>query len=91
MTEKNAKKLTELLLTEARNMPPQEFAAFFCGGLIANVVGNMTENYWREFSKIEPCGRPGCDCHLGLMPISMKLLALLREDHQKHVDKTIAE
>lgn len=72
-------------------MEPQEFAAMFTGGIIANVVGNMPQNYWQEFSRVEPCGRPGCDCHLVLQPKIMKALETLRNDHMKYKPESLYE
>lgn len=74
-----------------RDMHPQEFKAFLCGGIIANVVGNMSDDYWREFVKVEPCGLPGCDCHLQVGESVTKALCDLREDHLKHSPQSTAE
>ena len=78
------------LFNIAKVMPPQYFKTFFAG-IVANVVGNMSERYWIEFSKIEPCGRAGCDCHLGVQREAQKLFDLLRADHQEHCETTSAE
>lgn len=48
----------------ARVMTPQEWQTWFCGAVIANVVGNLPDEYWKEAKVKVPCGRAGCDCHL---------------------------
>ncbi len=48
--------------------------------MIANIVGNMSDRYWEQFRKVEPCGRPGCDCHLTIALHGTKLFELIRED-----------
>jgi len=68
------------LLVGAAHLPPQVFKARFCG-LIGNVVANLPEEYWREFSKVEPCGRTGCDCHLELQPAFQKTFDMVRRYH----------
>jgi len=50
---------------------------------IANVVANLPDDYWEACKVINPCGRVGCNCHLGLVPNAMKLFELLREDHKE--------
>lgn len=71
------------LIQAARDNDPQVFKARFAA-LIANVVGNMSEDYWLEFVKVEPCGRAGCDCHLGVQKSGTDLFKILREDHQQY-------
>lgn len=78
-----AKRLLLCMSELSELVPPQEFKAILSGA-IASVLGNLPERYWREFSKVEPCGKPGCDCHLIVMPTATKLYACLREDYNKH-------
>ena len=56
--------LVSQLLGYAAGMHPQEFKAFFLGGIVTNVVANLPEGYFEELAKTKPCGRPGCDCHI---------------------------
>jgi len=78
------RKICSELAKIANRMSPQEFQSFF-GGVIGNMVGNMSERYWREFKQIKPCGRVGCNCHLDIVPIVMKALQALREDHEREM------
>ena len=78
-------KVTQAVLFLASELPPGDFKACFAG-MIANVVGNMPEDYWREFIKVEPCGRPGCNCHEEVQKNGAELFKLLRKDHQEHCD-----
>jgi hypothetical protein len=77
-------------LLEFAAIHPRAFRNFFCGAIVANVVGNMPDEHWAKFSKMEPCGQPGCDCHLANIGF-MTALKELREDHQRHCPKTIVE
>lgn len=75
------------IMAVARSNEPDKFAAFFCGGVIANVVGNLPEDYWVEFRKsVLPCGQPGCDCHK-MREKLMPFLEIVRADHQAAVAK----
>lgn len=80
LMDKFARETVSNLLFIARKRPT-EFQSFFCGAIICNVVGNMTAEQWAAFEKIEPCGRPGCDCHLTQPPI-IEALLLARIEHQ---------
>lgn len=79
-----------VLLKVARANGAGSFSGYFCGGIIANVIGNLTDEEFAEFNKPEPCGRTGCDCHL-LFGDLRKALAELRADHREHCVKTITE
>lgn len=59
---------------------PKEFQAALTG-IIATVVGNIPEDRWQKFIKVEPCWTPGCDCHLTLQPHGIELFKLLREEY----------
>ncbi len=74
------KMIVGLLLDYSRESQPAEFRAMFCG-LIANVVGNLPDDYWREFLRVEICSEPGCDCHKIQEPV-LAALAALRADHK---------
>lgn len=65
------------------HVEPQEFAVILIG-IMASIVGNMSQSYWREFSRVEPCGLPGCDCHLVMRPKVMQALQVLRDDYMKY-------
>ena len=70
------------LLITAASSDPKAFNAFFVG-LIANVIGNLPEDYFKAMMKVEPCGREGCDCHLMRRDEAIFLEAL-RDDHKRH-------
>jgi hypothetical protein len=71
------------VLTEvAKRRTPEEFRAFLLGGAIANSVGRLPDDYWREFMRVEPCGEPGCDCQVVAAKMVTALDAL-REDRRK--------
>lgn len=73
-------------LARAHAMPPHAFSAFLCGGIVANIIGNLPDEYWREMMRVEACGRPGCDCHV-LQEQVMQTLDAMRKDHKKNVTK----
>lgn len=54
--------VVDLLLGAAAQLDPHEFRAFLVAAN-ANTVVSLTDDYWRVFTKVEPCGQPGCDCH----------------------------
>lgn len=68
----------------ANNLPPGDFQWRFAG-MIANVVGNMPDEYWREFCKMGPCDRVGCTCHETVQK-HVELFTLMRRDHQEHCE-----
>jgi len=74
------REIVSALTAVANIATPREFQTFF-GGIIGNVVGNMSEEYWRQFREVKPCGIVGCDCHLTIVPVVMKALEAIREDH----------
>lgn len=74
----------------ARANDADYFSGYFCGGIIANVVANLTDEEFAAFVKPEPCGVTGCDCHLRFGDLR-KALVELRADHQAHCVKTIME
>jgi len=78
-----ARSLVVILLKIASHSHPQAFKAFLMGGVLANVVAALPEDYFEQMVKAEPCGRQGCDCHL-LAAEARNLLTSLREDHQRH-------
>ena len=84
------KQIVASLCAVANTMSPQEFQSFFAG-VIGNVVGNMSDRYWRAFREIKPCGRTGCDCHLTIVPIVVKALEAIREDHQRETSDHFSE
>lgn len=78
------------VLEVAKTLPPEEFKAWFCGGLITNVVGNLPEDYWAKMMPSEPCDKVGCNCHkFGAM--LMPVLDVMRTDHYEHLPKETAE
>jgi len=52
------------------------------GNIIGNTLGNLPDDYWEEFKKIETCDEPGCDCHLLAQKIMPSLIEI-REDFRK--------
>ncbi len=77
--------ISRALLTLASESYPDDFKARFAG-LVANVVGNLPEDYWRQFIIVAPCGRPGCTCHEAVQKHGADLFKLLRADHAKHCE-----
>lgn len=73
----------ERVYSIAQQMSPQQFKGWL-SGTVASIVGNMADDYWEEFSKVEPCGVSGCDCHLGVVLDVTRLFTLLREDYKEH-------
>lgn len=71
-----------LLLHMSKQCPPADFRTFLSGAIIANVVGNLSDEYWREFSKMEICDEPGCDCYVVATKL-VEALDALRDDHRK--------
>lgn len=59
--------------------------AFFTGGIIANVLGNLTDPEWQDITKdtAKPCETPGCNCHK-IRETVLSALEAFREDHKKH-------
>ena len=51
-------------------------------GVVANCIGELPEEYWKMMCAIEPCGIPGCSCHLTISPATVEYLKKLRKDWQ---------
>lgn len=81
--ENKLKGIYKDLLLLAKENDPQTFCAAFMG-TVANVIGNLPKEYFEQMVKVEPCGRVGCDCHLGLQLHGSRLLRLLREDWENN-------
>ena len=79
-TELLSKTLVATLLDGAKSMPADMFRALFSGAVVASLVGQLPEDYWRDFMKVEPCGKPGCDCHV----FQEKLCAVLDEARSEY-------
>ena len=79
--------ITCRMLYAAQVLPPQVFKGLFSAS-VANVVGNLSEEYWAQFVKCEPCGREGCRCHLETAFHAGELFKLLRGDHEKNTQVT---
>lgn len=77
-----AEAIVKYLLPLAAKTPPPVFRAYFTGAILANIVGPMPEDYWREFVKVEPCGRAGCECHIAAAKMIAGLQGL-RDDLKK--------
>ncbi len=76
------KAVVGLLLETAKSSSPEGFRAFFTGAIIANVVGNLPDEYWREFLQVKICDEPGCDCYR-TQQILVEALDAVRDDHHK--------
>jgi len=89
MTEKDRKlaiQIIEILVEATKDKHPQEFKAFFMGGIVTNLFGSMSDRYWQEFIKPEPCGQPMCNCHLLAAQVAPALEAM-RQDYIDHAPK----
>ena len=77
--DERAEAVVKFLLKMARENRPEHFKAFFVGGVLANTVGSLPDDYWREMMKSEICGEPGCDCHV-VGEKAMEALDAIRDD-----------
>jgi hypothetical protein len=80
--EQAAKVIYASIKEQSRSLPPEQFMAFFCGGIISNVVGNLPDEFWRKATKIEICSNPGCNCH-ELRTRMIETLDFARDDYRK--------
>lgn len=71
------------ILKVASKVHPQEFQAWFLGGILANVLGEMPDEYWSLFKKKEACPEVGCDCHIVFSKFTEQL-QIMRDDWKKH-------
>lgn len=77
--------LTESLMQTAEVLHPRNFQCGL-GAILANVVGNLPDDYWQEAKKVGPCSIPGCLCHVPAKAV-MEALDLLRNDHIETMKK----
>ena len=68
---------------------PESFLSAFVGGIVANSVGRLPDDYWARCMIVRPCGQPMCDCHL-MREEQMKFLNKLREDWKLHATQSIS-
>lgn len=85
-----ANKLACALVGMAKEHTPELFRDFL-GIALTNVMGAMSDEYWKRFATVKPCGRAGCDCHLTVVPALTGAFKVLREDWQEHVERSISE
>lgn len=76
----------ECLLILAQQLPPARFKAFLMGGILTNLFGHLSDEYWKEFLKCEPCGQPMCNCHLLAAQVT-PVLDAMRRDWKEHAPK----
>lgn len=92
----NADKLAEIIVqnigqvAQANRDNPAAFFAWFSGGIIANVVGNLSPQFWEKAMDIRPCGQIGCDCEHHVKK-TMALFELIRNDFLEHCVKHAVE
>lgn len=75
--------LVKSLLVMASHMPAAEFRAALLGGVLANTLGSLPDNYFETLLANQPCGRPGCDCHCMFDELKPGLIKL-RNDIKQH-------
>ncbi len=63
-------------------------AASYLTGHIANIIGPMPDDLWRQMLRVAPlpCDEPGCDCHIFSAKVFNALNAL-RDDWKAMRDK----
>lgn len=69
----------ELLCSAAEQAGPKQFNTILYV-TVSNIVGNMTEEFWKEFADVQPCSDQGCDCHMA----TQKFVAALAEVRREH-------
>jgi hypothetical protein len=72
---------TGAILAIQKRIHPLDFQILL-SSLLANVVGDIPDDYWARMVVTKPCDVPGCDCHI-VAGIVMAALDLLRNDHTK--------
>lgn len=73
--------------------PPDCFGTIFLA-VIANVAGNLPDDYWDDMQDIKPCVVKGCNCHVDanrLMSAVSKLRKRYMKAMGKSPEKTLAE
>lgn len=93
----NPDKLADVIVEEigrvarANRERPEEFFAWFSGAIVANVVGNLSPEFWSKAMDVRPCGEIGCDCEV-MRKKSMELFEIIRNDFLENcVKKSIVE
>jgi hypothetical protein len=76
--------ITKAILTLASVLPPEDFSTLWTS-IIANVSGNLPQDYWDKMADVKPCDTPGCDCHIASAKL-MKAMTVLRKDHARYVN-----
>lgn len=77
-------------VAQANRDDPRAFFAWFSGAIIANVVGNLSPQFWDKAMDIKPCGRIGCDCEHHVKK-TMALFEAIRNDFLEHCTKHVVE
>jgi uncharacterized protein (DUF983 family) len=80
-----ALEIVEKLMAVARNSDPQAFKTFLLAGIVTNCLGCMSDRYFAEFIKSDPCETIGCDCHL--IAAKQKPMLIAMREHWKSVAK----
>lgn len=69
----------------SRRSTPAAFRAFLAGAL-GNVVGNMSDEDYQKFRKVEICEEPGCNCY-EIQTRLVELLDFMRDDFKAEIAK----
>lgn len=55
------------------------------GGVLANCLGHLPDEYFARLCELKPCGVPDCTCHLELGRVAVEYFQKLRADWEEVV------
>ena len=90
LANESAVKLRSGLTLVAQALHPHDFRIWLFSIVMANVVGNMPDDYWEQMMDCKPCPEAGCDCHLMARQF-MAAMNIIREDHKEYCNRTVTE
>src|SRR5436190_21735450 len=64
---------------QSRVLSPVEFRNLIYA-VVATTVTGLSEDYWKEFSTVKPCGIPGCNCHVQTQPWIIEMYTKMRKE-----------
>lgn len=79
------RKMSRMLIDKAQKLSPVDFQTILMATM-ANVVGNIPDDYWNHCKIVTPCREPNCDCQL-TGQIVMAAMHVLRLDHRQTISK----
>lgn len=76
--------ILRLLESQSKEMRPANFKGFVAGAVLANLLGQMPDEYFQQFCEVLPCNESGCNC-VKVSQAATDFFKFLREDFANEI------